>query len=113
MGVYGDRRRLHPGGLSMCTSLLLSLALALPQAQSQPEAKPIPAGKGEIKVDVGSKKLTVYTYRPKSYKDGPLIVIFHGTNRNADEYRDFGKGMAERFGALVVAPPCPCQNRDI
>src|SRR5208282_4421318 len=68
------------------------------------QAAPIPEGSSKIEVDVGSRKLDVFTYKPKNFKDGPLIVIFHGTNRNADEYRDFGKGLADRIGALVVAP---------
>ncbi|HYV34966.1 MAG TPA: hypothetical protein VE988_04625 [Gemmataceae bacterium] len=85
----------------MKASLILSLVLALPQSQP---TTPIPVGSSKIVVDVGSRKLDVFTYKPAKYKDGPLIVIFHGTNRNADEYRDFGKGMAERFGALIVAP---------
>ena len=46
----------------------------------------------------------VFTYKPANYKDGPLIVVFHGVLRNADTYRDNAKKLADRHGALVVAP---------
>jgi hypothetical protein len=90
--------------------LLVSFGLLILQPQPQPQPQPqtqstaIPVGSGKIVVEIGSRKLDVFTYKPANYKDGPLVVIFHGTNRNADEYRDFGKGMADRFGALVAAP---------
>src|SRR5688572_11777922 len=42
---------------------------------------------------------------PAGYKDdGPLLVVFHGVVRNAEEYRNFAIPMADRFGALLVAP---------
>ena len=73
-------------------------------AASPSWAEPIPEGSSKIEVDFGTRKIDVFTYKPKGFTDGPLIVIYHGTNRNADEYRDFGKGLADRVGALVVAP---------
>jgi hypothetical protein len=90
----------------MRTALLLAFFFVptFVQAQEPPQPAPVPDGSSKIVVDVGKYKLDVFTYRPKNFKDGPLIVIFHGTNRNADEYRDFGIGMAERFGAIVAAP---------
>jgi poly(3-hydroxybutyrate) depolymerase len=82
---------------------LLAVLIALIVAPAAQPA-PIPEGSSKIEVDVGTRKLDVFTYKPKNFNGGPLIVIFHGTNRNADEYRDFGKGLADRIGALVVAP---------
>ncbi len=64
----------------------------------------LPAGDGKIEVDVGAHKLDAFTYRPEKYKDGPLIVVFHGMLRNADTYRDNAKGLGDRFGALIVSP---------
>lgn len=66
-------------------------------------ADPIPSGTSQLVVDVGVP-LTVFAYRPATYKGDRLIVVFHGVNRNADEYRDNARAMGERFGALVVAP---------
>jgi poly(3-hydroxybutyrate) depolymerase len=73
-----------------------ALLLAEPQA--------IPAGKGEIAVTINDAPLQVFTYRPATYTDGPLILVFHGILRNADEYRDHAAGMGDRFGALIAAP---------
>jgi dienelactone hydrolase len=64
-----------------------------------------PAGRlSRIEVELGERSLTVYTYKPAAYKDGPMIVVFHGLARNAEEYRDQARGMADRFGALLAAP---------
>jgi poly(3-hydroxybutyrate) depolymerase len=46
----------------------------------------------------------LFTYKPANYKDGPLVVVFHGIVRNADVYRDSAVPIAERFGVLLVAP---------
>lgn len=76
--------------------LLLASALALPE--------PIAAGDSKLTVDIDGTKLDAYAYKPASYRRGPLIVVFHGTLRNAEEYRDFARGMGDRYGALIVAP---------
>lgn len=57
-----------------------------------------------MEVEIGSARLELFTYKPANYNHGPLIVVFHGVLRNAEEYRDHAKGMADRFGALIVAP---------
>lgn len=48
--------------------------------------------------------IEVYQYRPANYDRKKLIVVFHGTNRNADEYCLHAKGLADKYGALVIAP---------
>ncbi|MEW6304917.1 MAG: hypothetical protein AB1705_15695 [Verrucomicrobiota bacterium] len=87
--------------LSVLTALALSFCAFSALAG---ETKPIPAGAAQIEVEVNGLKLDAFTYRPANYKDGPLIVVFHGMNRNADDYRDNAKGMGDRFAALIVAP---------
>src|SRR5438874_1987224 len=49
----------------------------------------IPAGSYLIKVSDGSRSILVYTYKPKSGTDGPLLLVFHGLTRNASDYRDY------------------------
>lgn len=66
-------------------------------------AAPLPEGPAVRTVDVGLP-LEVFTYKPAGYAGGPLIVVFHGVNRNADEYRDWAIPLAKRFGAIVAAP---------
>lgn len=78
-------------------------------AGAQDDARPAraaerwPTGPGKIVVDVGVP-LEVFTYKPPTYAGGPLLVVFHGVGRNAEDYRNFAITMAERFGALVAAP---------
>lgn len=69
---------------------------------AEPEA--IPVGKAEIQITANDTPLAVYTYKPESYTDGPLILVFHGILRNADEYRDHAVQMGDRFKALIAAP---------
>ena len=65
---------------------------------------PLPVGKSSIDVRFGDDSLRLFTYKPKNYSDGPLIMVFHGVLRNAEEYRDDSVEMGDRFGALIVAP---------
>ena len=67
-------------------------------------AATFPDGSGKLEVEVRGTKLDVFTYKPAGYKDGPLIVVFHGMLRNADTYRDNARSLGDRFGALIAAP---------
>lgn len=67
-------------------------------------AEPIPAGRGRMEVTFGGAPLTVFTYKPAGYKGGPLLVVFHGIVRNAEDYRNFAIPMADRLGLVLVAP---------
>lgn len=71
---------------------------------ADPATAPIPAGDGKAEAVLDKHTIELFTYKPKLYKDGPLIIVFHGMLRNADVYRDNGKSMGDRFGALIVAP---------
>jgi poly(3-hydroxybutyrate) depolymerase len=64
----------------------------------------LPAGTDKISVKAGGKELTVFTYKSDNYKDGPLVLVFHGTNRNAEEYRDWAKVIADRTRGIVATP---------
>jgi pimeloyl-ACP methyl ester carboxylesterase len=70
-------------------------------------AEKIPSGPARVTVAVGGQPLDLYTYRPEGYADGPLILVFHGVLRNADDYRDHARGLGDRFRALIVAPRFP------
>jgi poly(3-hydroxybutyrate) depolymerase len=63
----------------------------------------VPDGSDKLTVRLGDRSLPVFTYKPAGCK-GPLVLVFHGTNRNAEEYRDWAKVIADRTGALVAAP---------
>jgi len=66
-------------------------------------ADPIPVGPGRVVLGE-VEPIEVFTYRPPTYRGGPLILVFHGVGRNAEEYRNFAITLAERFGAIIAAP---------
>jgi pimeloyl-ACP methyl ester carboxylesterase len=80
---------------------IVGLAFAVASAIG---AQPIPAGPGHFELPNGAEPITVFTYKPPTYKDGPLLVVCHGVGRNAEDYRNYAITLAERFGLIVVAP---------
>ena len=67
-------------------------------------AQTVPSGEAKLELAVRGANLEVFTYKPKSYDGKRMILVFHGTLRDADAYRNDSERMAERFGALIVAP---------
>ena len=63
-------------------------------------ADPLPIGPGRIECRATAEPITLFTYKPPTYQDGPLLVVFHGVQRNAEDYRNFAITMAERFPSL-------------
>jgi dienelactone hydrolase len=64
----------------------------------------IASGKSSITLELRGKTIPVFLYKPKSYKGDRILVVMHGVNRNAEEYRDHAEKMADRLGALIVTP---------
>jgi poly(3-hydroxybutyrate) depolymerase len=47
----------------------------------------------------------LYTYTPQNYTPGaPILFIIHGASKNAWDYRDYGKKIADDMGVMIVAP---------
>lgn len=67
-------------------------------------ADPLPMGPGKLEFPNASEPITLFTYKPPTYKDGPLLVVCHGVSRNAEDYRNYAITLAERYGVIVVAP---------
>ena len=69
-------------------------------------AGPLPTGPGLTLVGTGAGPLALFTFRPVGYDPaaGPLLIVCHGVNRDADVYRDSARPLAEAVGGLVVAP---------
>ena len=76
--------------------LVLFAAIAIGQ--------PLPMGSASIVHENNGEPLTIFTYKPATYKDGPILVVFHGVKRNAEDYRNFAITMGERFKAIIVTP---------
>jgi len=86
---------MHPFRILMLLGLL---------AVCRSDAAPLKVGAHRSEFTQEGEVIEVFTYRPPTYRDGPLFVIFHGAARNAEDYRNFAITLAERFRALVVAP---------
>ncbi len=67
----------------------------------------IPRGPGQFTVEIHDVRMDVFTYKPKGFTDGPMLMVFHGVLRNAAEYRDHARALSERHHALIVAPRFP------
>lgn len=65
---------------------------------------PLPVGPSKEVFADPEEPITLFTYKPPTYRNGPLLIVFHGVNRNAEDYRNFAITLAERCKALVVAP---------
>jgi dienelactone hydrolase len=64
----------------------------------------IAPGDSKLDLEVSGTKLEIFCHKPSTYTGKRMIIVFHGTLRNADEYRDHARQMGERFGALIIAP---------
>ena len=67
-------------------------------------AEAIPAGMGQQTADLGGTSLPVFTYRPAGCSDPALLMVFHGVARDANNYRDDARPLADGNCLLVVAP---------
>jgi pimeloyl-ACP methyl ester carboxylesterase len=70
----------------------------------------IPPGCDCLFVETDDAPIQVFTYKSPSFDRGPMIVVCHGMLRNADEYRDDARALADRLGGLVVAPLFPVDD---
>lgn len=61
-------------------------------------------GKGDQIAALPAVSLKVATYKPDKCSIRLLVLVFHGTDRNADTYRDSVLRFARQTCAIVVAP---------
>jgi len=66
-------------------------------------AEPLRAGSARQTVDLSGTRMEVFTYRP-ACSDPSLLLVFHGAARDARDYRDYARTLADRLCMLVVAP---------
>jgi pimeloyl-ACP methyl ester carboxylesterase len=84
------------------TAIVASL-FVLP-AVTPARAEPIAAGPAEQAVSLGGRQIPIFTYRPTGCADPSLLLVFHGAERNAEDYRDYARALADRDCMLVAAP---------
>src|SRR5262245_16648192 len=81
---------------------IAAACLASSLAASASVAGPITTG--EHTAETNGTQLTVLTYRPAECPDPSLLLVFHGAQRDAANYRDFARPLADQHCLLVVAP---------
>jgi len=86
--------------LSTIVGFALSMLVFLPAPDA---AEPFATVASERRLDLAATRLTVYTYRP-ACRDPSLLLVLHGQNHNADDYRDWARPLADKHCMLVVAP---------
>lgn len=95
---------------SLFMGLLCLLAcLLLPLGAVQAQSSQLPAGLSSFflpePAGVTADPLKVYTYKPAAWQDGrPIVVVFHGLKRNAEEYCQGWKEYAEKYNFLIACP---------
>lgn len=68
--------------------------------------EPLPFGKHRFQFSGwAGPKINVWTYRPEQAdQNTPIVFVMHGTNRDADRYRNEWVRHADRHNFIVVAP---------
>lgn len=97
-------------GYSLFMGLLLLLAcIVFPTNYGYAQKQQIPTGLSAFSMaesaGVNAEPLKVYTYKPAAWQDGrPIVVVFHGLKRNAEEYCQGWKEYAEKHNFLIACP---------
>jgi hypothetical protein len=62
-----------------------------------------PIGTGRQMVDLRGTRLEVFSYRPQCAQ-ASLLLVFHGAQRDAEDYADYARPLADRLCTLALAP---------
>src|SRR5689334_5667488 len=100
--VAGRTRKGRMSKLQSVTAIAMPLLAVL--AATPVKAEPAAAGSGRQMISVGGTSIPVFTYRPSGCADPSLLLVFHGAERDAEDYRDYARALADRNCMLVAAP---------
>ena len=89
---------IKPAALLIVSILASTFLAAAPLA-----AAPIEPGASQQTASIDGKSMPIFLYRP-SCSQPSLLLVFHGTNRDADHYRDHARPLADRLCMIVLAP---------
>lgn len=67
-------------------------------------ASPLPTGRSIQEITINGTTLSVHTYKPTRWNQGPLLISFHGLSRNMEAYMDAAQPLADQQGLLLVTP---------
>ena len=97
--------------ISLISSIVLCIGLLLsyPLHSVSAESADLPIGASYYglaeQTGVTNEPIRIYAYRPTGWKPGNVIVfVFHGMNRNAEEYRSGWIGHADENNLLIICP---------
>jgi pimeloyl-ACP methyl ester carboxylesterase len=81
-----------------------ALAMTFAVATGSASGQTIGPGNGEHDAALPGGTLQVSTFRPDKCAPKALLVVFHGSDRDAGPYRDRAKSLANKLCAIAVAP---------
>ncbi len=91
----------------ICLFILLQAAVGCAASPQKAASLDVGAGMFTMPETTGANKddLQVFYYRPAGWTpDKPVVIVQHGIQRNAEEYRDGWKTYADQYNLLVVCP---------
>lgn len=90
----------------ICSMVLLQTAIGC-TSPAPSEALSVGAGMFKMAENTGANQddMRIFYYRPADWTpDRPVVIVQHGVQRNAQEYRDGWKKYADLYKLLVVCP---------
>lgn len=86
-------------------SCALGVGLLCGAVQAAADTLSVAMGEGRFEFTHGPKAINVWTYRPpQANPDTPILFVMHGTERDAERYRDQWVPHARDRGFIVVVP---------
>lgn len=67
-------------------------------------ASALDIGAGQLAMPIEDETLEVFTYRPTGCAAPSVLLVFHGTGRTADSYRNSARNIADRACLVIYAP---------
>jgi hypothetical protein len=83
---------------------MLVLVIGVAVCSPRPYAAAIPNGSGTLTPDLNGVALQLFTYRPDNCAITGILLVFHGQERDASDYRTHAIPLGQRLCMLVVAP---------
>jgi pimeloyl-ACP methyl ester carboxylesterase len=82
----------------------ICLTFVITAASPPLRSEPFATGQSEREVQAGETIWRVHAYKAECYREGPLVVVFHGSDRNPRLARDNAVPLAQAGCAIVIAP---------
>lgn len=83
---------------------LVGLCMLLCLTGARLASAELPLGKSRQDIDLNDVRITFFSYKPKAYAGGPLIVTFHGSEPHAAFALNAMIPLANAELAIVIAP---------